>query len=91
LQWLDEMGIAGGLLFLLFVATISQCVRSAGSNLSYSLGASWLALLTLGMLRTPFGTISTLHGTVIVGLLLGTTMLTNREIVAKVPLESVGS
>ena len=38
------------------------------------IGASWLALALVSLVNTPFGTIYSLPGTTIVGVLLGVTM-----------------
>lgn len=94
LQWLDEMGLGGGILFCLFVATICRCIGKKRDQVSVPFGAAWLTLLLLSTARTPFGTINTLYGNVIVGLLLGATLLSQtKEPVQKIiePSEPVRS
>ena len=75
LDWLDEMGVAGGILFVLFCIAISAVIRRDCSPVASGIGAAWLSLLVIGVFDTPFGTAQSSYGNVLVGSLLGATML----------------
>ncbi len=81
LHWLVERGIAGGLLFVLFVWTIASLVRSASPDTDVAaIAAAWVGLLAVGCVDTPLGMPGRYAGTCCFGLLLGATaMLQQRE------------
>ncbi len=75
LQWLDEMGIGGGILFSLFIIYIYKTLTKHKSSISLGVGGAWVALLVAGLFDTPFGIGARPFGNLLVGMLLGMTML----------------
>lgn len=75
LHWLAEMGLGGGILFVLFVIAIVNVIRRHSSPIASALGASWLSLVVAGMFDTPFGTADRFYGNALVGALLGAVLL----------------
>jgi hypothetical protein len=75
--WLDELGISGGLLFLLFAAAVLTTLsarRSDASALAYE--AAWLSLFVGCLFDTAFATYLRPYGNVLWGcLLVGTALL----------------
>ena len=76
LNWLVEMGIGGGVLFVVFVVAISRLVRQAATPMALGIGASWIALLLAGIVDVPFGvcTPQYVHNCALAAALLGATV-----------------
>jgi hypothetical protein len=75
LFWCDELGIAGSLMFILFVIAIMRCLHGAESPMAFGVAASWIAVFVIGLVSTPFGTPDRVCGNVLIGYLLGLTLL----------------
>ncbi len=75
LSWLDEMGIAGGVLFVLFLTTIARTTACTRTTASVAVTAAWLGLFIFGIFATPFGMASHSYGNALLGALLGLTLL----------------
>jgi len=75
LHWIEELGVAGGILYCIFVAVIVNAVRRQERNTATVLGAAWVALLVTSLFDTPIGNFTRSSGTAMFGLLLGATML----------------
>jgi hypothetical protein len=76
--WLNEFGIAGGLLFAVFSATIYYALRPhMKTAVGLGLTASWIALAVDGIFDVPFGVGGLYFGNALVGCLTGATMLLN--------------
>lgn len=91
LRWLDELGIGGGILFLLFAVAIYQMLRrSQDEPVVLGLSAAWIALLVAGIFDTPFGTGERSCGNALVGCLLGATALLRANKPVPILEENVG-
>jgi hypothetical protein len=75
LQWLDELGIGGGILLSLFIYSIWTILYRSRDSIARPTSAVWLGLLFSGIFDVPFGTNVELGPTVIVGALLGSTLM----------------
>jgi len=75
LHWLDELGLAGGILFFLLSAAIRNIVYQSRSQDTIGIGAGWLAIFVLGIFETAFGPPSQICPNVLIGILLGSTIL----------------
>lgn len=84
LFFLCEMGIFGGVLFGLSVASVYAYLKGPvrWSPLAIGVGASWLSLMIAGMFDTPFGPAERYIGNSLFGLLLGITARLNDRAVA---------
>lgn len=75
LHWLEELGIAGGVLYGFFLIAIVDALRRQEREMATVIGAAWLALLVASLFDTPFGSWERASGTAIVGMLMGATLL----------------
>lgn len=75
LHWLGEMGIGGGVLFVLFVIGIGRSLRRVPGTLAVGVAAAWLSILVMGLFDTPVGTAERLYGNMLAGTLLGVTLI----------------
>jgi hypothetical protein len=72
--WLDEMGILGGALFLLFAFSVYRAIGSARSPMARGVAAVWIAVLVAGMFNTIFGASDSGCGNMLIGSLIGITL-----------------
>ena len=79
IDWLDEMGVGGGILFLLFIFGVARALANDGSSDSIGFASCWLALFVAGLFDTPFGVVSRGPMNAVVGALLGATLLMQRR------------
>jgi O-antigen ligase len=75
LHWADELGIGGIFLFAWLAYAIAKSLRGCKEDVAIALGGAWLAVLAAGMTDTPFGLMNRSSGNVLIGLLLGATLL----------------
>jgi protein-disulfide isomerase len=75
LHWMEELGVAGGILYCIFVGMIAGAVRRQEWNSTTVIGAAWVSLMVISLFDTPLGNFSRGSGTAMFGLLLGATML----------------
>ena len=75
LEWLDDMGIGGGLLLLAFIFAVCVEVGRDRTNVAYGIGAGWLGIMIAGVSNTPFGIPGEASGSVISGALLGAVLM----------------
>jgi|GEM_PF-1378400 len=80
LYWLDEFGISGGVLFIGFLLAVPYSIThvlKVVSDKSVAMGvfASWIALFVAGIFDTPFGVAERSCGNLLVGILVGITVL----------------
>ena len=75
LHWGDELGIGGLLLLGGFGYAIVKALHGCKDDVAISLGGAWLAIFAAGMTDTPFGPVDRTCGNVLIGLLLGATLL----------------
>lgn len=75
LYWATELGIGGVILFCWFAASIAKVLRGFKDDAAIALGGTWLAILITGLTDTPFGLANRPSGNVLVGTLLGATLL----------------
>ncbi len=74
LYWLDEGGVAGGALLLLwFLAALAILRGVAHRPLAAAVGSAWVSLLVVGFVETPFGPPEGSAGNAVFGLLVGLT------------------
>jgi O-antigen ligase len=69
-----ELGIGGGLLFTLTVITIARTLPGR-DRVSLGVQGAWLTFAIMGLFDAPFGTEGREAGTVLLGALLGITLL----------------
>jgi len=81
LHWMEELGLAGGVLYCLFGVTIADAVRRQDRNTATVLGAAWVALLVASLFDTPFGNFTRSSGTAMLGLLVGAAMLPSLAVI----------
>ena len=79
LQWIDELGLWGGALFLIFMVTITNEVRNTKTPMSAGIGGAWMALLVAGQTDTPFGVTDRIFSFALLGVLLGITILLRQK------------
>ncbi len=59
LHWIEELGIAGGILYGFFVVAIVKALRRQEWNVGTVMGSAWIALLVSCLFETPFGSLLT--------------------------------
>lgn len=76
LDWLDEYGLTGGIIFAMLIISIASIIRLA-SDRRYALGvaAGWIAFFIAGLADTPFVTVTHFSGDCAFGFLIGCTQL----------------
>lgn len=75
IMWLTEFGI-GGLVFLaFFVHYISSVLHRTSLSIRSGMAAAWIAIALAGIFDVPFGTSLEFTPTILVGALLGATLL----------------
>jgi O-antigen ligase len=79
IQWLNEMGVGGGLLLIAFVVAVRNTCKASMSAIGAGIGSAWLGLMIAGIFDTPFGTADRVAPTAIAGALIGATMLIGRQ------------
>jgi hypothetical protein len=77
LYFMDELGVFGAGLFLLFAISITLTVRQNYTPTGAGIGAAWIALLVAGQTDTPFGVTDRISSIALLGALLGMTLLLN--------------
>jgi len=75
LQWLDELGVGGGVLLILFAWSIATLLRRSENPMRQPLAAAWIGIAASGIFDVPFGISQELGPTVMVGILLGATLM----------------
>jgi hypothetical protein len=75
MDWLDEMGVSGGVLLVLLIITIRNIIRRDTSVYAIAIGASWLSVIVAGQFDTVFGSAYRGYANSLIGALLGTTLL----------------
>jgi protein-disulfide isomerase len=75
LHFMEELGVAGGILACLFLVALFDIFRRQSLNSTLALQGAWIAVLIACLFDTPFGSPGRTCGTALLGILLGTTLL----------------
>lgn len=75
LFWVAEMGIVGAILVVALAWFVHRTPRESGSAWRDGVAAAWLSVLIAGMFNTLFGLSGFECGNMLIGSLLGMTML----------------
>ncbi len=75
LCWLAEMGVFGGLLFIILAITLLLLAYRTQSPAGAGLTGAWVAIAVLGLLDTPFGFAQQTAQNITLGYLVGATLL----------------
>lgn len=77
--WLCEMGLSGGLLFVLFTVSLARTVSSSYEPCVAFLKGAWVAMIVAVSCDTLFGLASRPYGTVTFATLIGATLLLSKS------------
>lgn len=84
LQWMAEMGISGGILFIAFAISIWRTVCTASISVAGWVGGAWMSIFIASLFDTPFGVADRVCQNAMAGGLLGVTLMLANQCTRKV-------